>query len=395
MRQATGWSVVVLVACGATVAQAFGRFTYSVLLPAIRDDLDHSNTIAGLLGTANVGAYLIGTMAVGALSTRLRLMTVFRAGFVFSLSGLAGAAVAPNTPLLGLALFVMGLGGALIWIPSPAIAAAAVGPHRRGVAVGAIGGGIGIGIVFSGQLARVLRERSGDEAWRTVYRIDVALGIVAVIAILLFVRHREAAPNRVRHQGIGLSTLKKMPGWPAVVGGYASYGFSYLLAVSFLTSRLEDDAGYSEGLASTMFTLVGIGTIGGGILMGLVADRIGERPTLVFGFIAFAAAFVGIMTGIVAFVAVGSILTGLMFGGLPSVIIGYMVRSTTAETFGPSFAAATFTFGVAQVASPQVGGLIADVTGGFTAVFILAIVFALCGSLASTRLPLTVRGISR
>ena len=82
MRQATGWGVVALVACGAAVAQAFGRFTYSVLLPAIRNDLDHSNTIAGLLGTANVAAYLIGTMVVGALSARVRLMSVFRASWV-------------------------------------------------------------------------------------------------------------------------------------------------------------------------------------------------------------------------------------------------------------------------------------------------------------------------
>ena len=97
----------------------------------------------------------------------------------------------------------------------------------------------------------------------------------------------------------------------------------------------------------------------------------------------------GIMTGVLALVAIGSILTGLMFGGLPSAIIGYVVRNTSPETFGPSFAAATFAFGVAQVASPQVGGLIADVTGGFTMVFVIAIAFAVCGSIASTRLPST------
>src|SRR5690606_23789686 len=49
MTRARGWGVVVLVALGAAVAQAFGRFTYSVLLPAVRDDLGVSNTVAGLL----------------------------------------------------------------------------------------------------------------------------------------------------------------------------------------------------------------------------------------------------------------------------------------------------------------------------------------------------------
>jgi MFS family permease len=76
-----------------------------------------------------------------------------------------------------------------------------------------------------------------------------------------------------------------------------------------------------------------------------------------------------------------------MFGGLPSVVIGYVVRNTTADSFGPSFAAATFAFGIAQVTSPQLGGLIADLTGGFALVFIVAIAFALCGAAMASRLP--------
>ncbi len=387
MRTARGWTTVILVGVGAIVAQAFGRFTYSVLLPAIRDDLDHSNTVAGLLGTTNVLAYLVGTFVVASLTTRYKLLTVMRSGFVFSLAGLAGAAVAPNAAVLGIALFSMGFGGALIWVPSPAIAARAVGENRRGLAVGAVGGGVGIGIVITGQLARIVRERSGDEAWRDVYRIDFALGVLAVLMILMFLRHQQSAPTGQKVGGAGFGSLRQMPGWVAITGAYTAYGFCYLIAVSFLTSRLEDDAGYTESLASTMFTLVGLGAVAGGILMGVIADRIGERITLVVGFCVFASALVGILTGVVAIVVVGSVIVGLMFGGLPSVVIGYVVRNTTAEAFGPSFAAATFAFGVAQVTSPQLGGLIADLTGGFTLVFIVAIGFALGGAAMATRLP--------
>ncbi len=65
--RATGLPAVALVAVGAAVAQAFGRFTYGVLLPAVRDDLGISNTVAGSIGTVNVGAYLLGTLAVAAV----------------------------------------------------------------------------------------------------------------------------------------------------------------------------------------------------------------------------------------------------------------------------------------------------------------------------------------
>jgi predicted MFS family arabinose efflux permease len=134
---------VALVAIGAAVAQAFGRFTYSVLLPAVRDDLGISNTVAGSLGTINVGAYLLGTIVVAAATSRYRLLDVMRVGFVFSTTGLLLAAIAPNAFLLGVAMFTSGLGGAIIWIPAPVIAADAVAPERRGLAIGLMGSGIG------------------------------------------------------------------------------------------------------------------------------------------------------------------------------------------------------------------------------------------------------------
>lgn len=378
---------MVLVACGAIVAQAFGRFTYSALLPAIRNDLGHSNTVAGFLGTINVTAYLLGTFAVASLTSRFRLMTVFRSGFVFSLCGLAGASFSPNAAALGVSLFLMGIGGAMIWIPSPAIAASAIGPERRGSAMGLIGAGIGAGIVFAGQTTRVLRERSGDSAWRDVYRIELLLAVVAVTAVITFVKHRQEAPVRTKGAGAGFALLKTMPGWRALTSAYATYGFSYLLALTFLTSRLEDDAGFTESRAATMFALVGVGGIMGGILLGTAADRVGERRTLTVGFALFAVAIAAVMTGNVALVAVGSVLIGMMFSGIASVIAGYVVGHTPAETFGPIFAATTLAFGVAQLSSPQIGGLVADATGSFTVVFALAIVFSLIGSVAASRLP--------
>jgi hypothetical protein len=56
--------VVVLLALSSGVAQGFGRFTYALLLPAINRDLLDSYVVAGLVGTANVAAYLAGTIAV-------------------------------------------------------------------------------------------------------------------------------------------------------------------------------------------------------------------------------------------------------------------------------------------------------------------------------------------
>ncbi len=375
-----------LVAFAATVAQAFGRFTYSVLLPAVRDDLGLSNTVAGLFGTANVGAYLLGTLLIVRATARVRLLTMMRFGLCLSISGLVVGGLAPNGLVLAGALVLMGLGGACIWIPSPAIAAAAVPDNRRGLAVGMIGAGIGTGIVFAGRLADVLRERSGDDAWHDVYLIEAGIGVVVAVAVLALLRPTggEPAPSR---SSSGLAVLRTMAGWVPLTLAYASFGFSYLLAITYLTARLEDDAGYSDSRAAAVFVLVGVATITGGVVLGAVADRAGPRRALMAGFTIFSCGAAAILTGQTVAVWFGGIAIGMMFGGLPSVIAAYIVAASDQVTYGPRYAVATLAFGIAQVSSPQIGGLLADVTGSFTIVFVLSSGVALLGAVAASRLP--------
>ncbi|MED6304369.1 MAG: YbfB/YjiJ family MFS transporter, partial [Actinomycetota bacterium] len=81
------WIAVALAAASAGVAQGFGRFTLGVVLPAVRDDLGLSNTVVGSVATANVGAYLVGTLAVAAVSSYLRLLAIMRIGLMVSVGG--------------------------------------------------------------------------------------------------------------------------------------------------------------------------------------------------------------------------------------------------------------------------------------------------------------------
>ena len=112
---------------------------------------------------------------------------------------------------------------------------------------------------------------------------------------------------------------------------------------------------------------------------------------LVGSFAFLSGGIVGVLTGVPALVFIGAAIIGMTFGGIPSVIAAYIVEHSTTVTYGPRYAVATLAFGVAQVSSPQVGGLIADLTGAFTVVFLLSAGLALVGAGASWRLPRRVR----
>lgn len=381
------WLVVALVMATACVAQAFGRFTWGVVLPGARDDLlGGSNAVAGLFGTLNVAAYLVGTFAVSWLASRVTLVGLVRIGLVLSTSALGLAAFAPNGAVLAVALTVMGLGGALIWIPSPAIAARALPASRAGMAMGFIGSGIGVGVVFAGQMARALDRRAdGDQVWQTLYRIEFAIAIVVAIGTFVFLRSRGDRPSAAGGFG-GLDALKTVPGWIPATIAYGAFGFAYILVIGFLVARLEDDSGFSTDHAAAMFSLLGAATVLGGLTLGPLSDRIGRRVTLTAAFLLFGVCALMALTGTQPWVAIAAFGAGLMFSGMPALIIAHIVDHTTADTYGPAFSAATLVFGIAQMISPQIGGLIADSLDSFTWVFVLSAAVSLVGAVCASRL---------
>lgn len=384
--------VVLAVVMGAAcVAQAFGRFTYGVVLPDVRDDLLGSNRTAGFVGTMNVAAYLAGTLAVAAASTRIRPVRLVQVGLCLSTGGLLLASRAGSAASLGAAVVVMGVGGAAIWIPSPRLAAAALPPHRRGLAAGLVGAGIGVGIVFAGRLAEVLREDGGEGSWRDLYAVEGVIGVVVLVAALVVLRDDavRGAPGAAAGGFAGFGALRRIDGWLQLTLSYAAFGFMYLLVLAFFVARLEDDAGYSSARASAMFSVVGLATIFGGVVLGPLSDRFGRRTTLVGSFVTFCLSALAVLTGAQALVLLGAIGVGVSFSGVPSVIAAYVVDTTDAVTYGPVYSAATLAFGVAQMAAPQVGGVLADWTGSFTSVFLLSATVAVMGAVLSSRLPAT------
>lgn len=382
------WVVVVLVMASVCVAQAFGRFTWGVVLPGARDDvLDGSNTLAGFFGTLNVTAYLLGTLAVSWAASRVTLVGLMRIGLSISTLALGLAAVAPSGPLLGAALFAMGIGGAVIWIPAPAISARALPPHRAGMAVGLVGSGIGIGILFAGQLSAFLDRRSdAPDTWQTVYRVEFAVACIVFVGAVVLIRSQGDRPSLTGGFG-GVGALRSVTAWIPATVAYAAFGFAYILVLGFLVARLEDDSGFSSGQASAMFSVVGAATVFGGTTLGPLSDRIGRRATLTGAFTGFALCTLLVLTGSQPWVAIACVGIGLMFSGMPALIIAHVVDHTDVDTYGPAFSAATLAFGVTQMISPQIGGAIADLLGSFTWVFVLSAAVSFFGAVAASRLP--------
>ena len=154
---------------------------------------------------------------------------------------------------------------------------------------------------------------------------------------------------------------------------YFLFGFTYVIAATFMVTALVRDRGFPESVAGTFWSAVGALSLLSGPVFGTLSDRIGRRGGLaiVFGLQALAyALFASGLPGWSLAVAVGCY--GLTVWSVPSIM-----TAVAADLAGPQNAAAafgfiTFIFGLGQMAGPVAAGALAEASGRFASSFALA-----------------------
>jgi predicted MFS family arabinose efflux permease len=335
------------------VSQSFGRFTYSLLFTDVRDDLGMSNTTAGALGSANLLAYLAGSVLVSIVVGRWGLAIVSQIGLVGVVAGLALLAWGPTIAVVAGALVLTGFAAAGVWVTAPAIATGLVGADRRGAAMGLIGMGVGVGIVGASLLDTLL----GGDDFRVVYLAELGIGVLVIGALVLSLPRRAPA-TRVRLNGV--AEIRRIPNWRRLLVEYALFAFAMAMVMTFTVGYLEDDAHLSRTVASTSFLLIGIGTLVGGPLFGPLADRVGRLTSQVYSLALMVASTLVVTIGAAVPALIGAFAFGVAFTGGPVTIGARVSDHLEGDAFGAAYGVATIAFGAGLAAGPQFGGILAD-----------------------------------
>jgi predicted MFS family arabinose efflux permease len=326
----------------------------------------------------NLAAYLLSSLGVAWLSTRLPPDRLIRIGIGVSALGLAGMWWAPNLGVVVAAMVVTGVAGAAIWIPAPAVSSSLVSPERRALAIGTIGTGIGLGFVSAGWFARGVGEE-----WTAVYGFETVVAIVTAVLVWVFVR----VPIEPGGGGPpSLRALGTVPRWGYVLATYGGFGLSMSLFVNFFVARLEEDSGYSTSTTGLIFAAFGVASIFGGLLYATLSDRVGRSRAMQFGFATMAAASLLILVGTGPWPWLAAVVFGLAFAGVPATTATYLRDHLTAREFGSGFGVITLAFGVGQLLAPQIGGWLGDALSSFALVFVLAAVVAALAAIGSGQL---------
>src|SRR5882724_11007396 len=215
--------LILILSLAPTVGLGIGRFAYSLVLPDMRDALGWSYSAAGFMNTINAAGYLAGALVASKLIKRFGLSAAVRWGTLACVASLALCAMSGNFVILSFARLLGGVGAAIAFVASGALAAmiAQSLPERANFLLSLFYAGPGLGILSSGLIAPFVLQAFGPGSWWIVWWAMTLLAVAMTIPLLL-------APIDAR-AGIAEAAPGKFAIRPVLIylAGYFLFGAGY------------------------------------------------------------------------------------------------------------------------------------------------------------------------
>jgi len=386
-----GW--IVLGAAALITCIGMGTlFSLGIFLKPIEASMGWSRTGISTIALLNWIFMGVGSFLWGTLSDRFGTRTVVLAG-----GGLLGLGLVLSSQVqalwqLNVTFGVMvGLGVGAFYAPLTATATKWF-TANRGLAVAIVSAGIGLGVLLISPLARALTTAFD---WRIAMLVLGDLAWLIVIPAALLIREEPGDLGAVARGGLASRQRDYTPAevfrtpqfWVIAITHFACCAAHSGPIFHMVTNAL--DQGVATMTAATVLSLSGLASVAGRLATGMIADRVGAKPTLVAG--------LGVQAAIVALYLfardaasfyVLALVFGLAYGGVMPlyalVTREYFGEKVMGSAYGGVFLVSTLGMGLGSFA----GGWIYDHLGSYAWLYLSsAVIGVMAGVLALTFPP--------
>ena len=368
-----GWVVVF---AAATVV-AFGQgslFSLGVFLKPLEESMRWSRSAVSVTALINWMATGVGSFVWGAVSDRLGARFVAIAGGL-----LLGASLVLSSQATALwhlhATFGFGVGFAAGAFLTPLSATATRWfTSNRGLALGIISAGGGAGMLVLSPLTRWVTSAYD---WRVAMIVLGDLAWLVVIPVALLVKNAPADTGAVALGGAATrqrefstrEVLRAPQFWAIAITHFACCAAHAGPIFHMVTHAM--DQGVAAMVAATVLGVSGLSSIAGRIACGMIADRVGAKPTLLVGLALQAVmVFSYLFTHDTPSFYAAAVMFGISYGGVMPlyalVTREYFGEKVMGSAYGAVFLISTLGMGLGSWA----GGFIHDAFGTYAWLFI-------------------------
>jgi len=368
-----GW-IIVAVGIVVTCIGLGAMLSLSVFLQPMAEAMGWSRTgisMAALLNFLCMGA---GSFVWGALSDRFGARAVVLSGGVLLGLGLVTASQAATLGQFQLLFGVLvGLAAGSLYTPMTAVTTRWFTRHRS-LAVALVSAGLSLGSSTAAPLARWLIT-SYD--WRFAMLVIGDLAWIVIIPAALLVRNppaavpaTPAATADAAGRELTVAEALRTPQFAAIALTFFACCAAHSGPIFHMVTNAIDH-GLPVMTAATVLSAAGLASLGGKIVCGLVADRVGAKRVLVAGLAlqAVAVSLYLVTRETASFYAV-AMMFGFAYGGVMP-LYAILVRDYFGDRImGTVFGAVAFTSTLGMALGPWAGGWLYDAFGSYFWLFL-------------------------
>ena len=366
-------NMVITVLCGtltSLVVIGFARLAYGVILPAMRADLGLSYQQAGILSTVTALCYVCFVLAGGLAAARWGAKASIMFGMLTVTAGFVGLAFAANFWLVMALMGLLGFGTAFAFAPMVALLATWF-PEKRGLVIGCMTSGVGVGVLVSGVLVPFLFARFGEQGWRVSWGVFAGAALLVAVMVGLFVRNPPTAKaSDAGHLPADEKWLiYRNPRVLIVATTYGIIGMSYIVQTVFMVSFMVE-SGHSASIAGRYMAMMGLMSIAAGPLWGWLSDFWGRGNALATCiFLVIMAMTLPLIEQSLPYFFFHFLVMGASINGVFA-----MIQTSATDQVAPryipiAFSFATLFFAFGQFLGPAIAGWLIETTGGFTVAY--------------------------
>jgi len=379
------------------LAHGFGRMSYSVILPSMKDGLSLNYTQIGLIGTGNFIGYLSLAIIGGFIAARFGVRKVVFVSLIIIGIALFLTGFSESFLFAFIMRLFAGAGNGSSYVPIMALPAAWFAAKNRGLATGIVSGGIGVGLFLSGVIIPPVIKHFNHDGWRYAwFFMGIAVFVLAFVCYA-FLRNNPKEKGLSMYGGDeeqkGGAKVTLFSAWKDIVREaeiwklgcvYFMYGFSYIIYLTFFVAYLTKEIGISPSTSGAIFAVMGVFSIFCGVVWGGISDVLGRRYGSMLAYIALGVSY---LIFVFYKVEAGFYLSAFVFG-ISAFSIPTIMAAAAGDAVGGRLAPAglgfiTLFFGIGQALGPAIAGWIKDTSGTFTNAFILSAFVSFVGAAGS------------
>ncbi len=377
------------------------RLGYGVVLPEMIRTLDFGRADAGTIYNAYLFTYIAVAPLTGYLTDRLGARRVISVCLL--VLGIAVVLMGTVRSLGSASLFfgLAGLGATGLWAPVITLVQRWFAFHRRGLALGILSAGYGLGFATMGIVVPLIVESS---SWHYAWFILGAMALGMAIANAIFLRsdpqnvglapwgQKKDVSDQVEssaaadHKMSLRQVFRNRRFW--LIGlSYFAIAYSLYGITTFMVDYAKNQLGLPLEKASLLATIHGIGQVAGVLTVMPLSDYLGRKTTILISNAIIAAALAGILVAgnswIMLCVCVGvlAIFYGVTFPIYGACAGDYFPKGSMGTVIG----AWTPFYGAGAILTHWITGTLRDSTGIYNHSFAISVLMALVGLFLMSR----------